>query len=480
MQSAPISPSDWMRRQALAAILCGLALRLVFVLWLPAEAGDTRVYDALARNWLDHGVYGLDVDGVLQPVDIRVPGYPAFLAAVYVALGSSPLAVRLVQAVLDLLTCVLIAALAARLAPVESRKRIAAAGLWLAALCPFTANYTAALITETLATLLTSAAVLAFAAACVGTESLDLSLHRRSVGISFWAAGALLVGLGTLVRPETPLLLVAVALLLAWRWRHPRNWKRLVSTGVVMAFWFVLPLLPWAARNWVTLGEVQFLAPRYTNLPQEYVPRGFLAWTNTWLVRMRDVYGVFWKLEEEPIQIDDVPASAFDSPEERARVAALLERYNKELEVTPAWDAEFAALARERTSRHPLRTYVWIPLRRVATMWFTPRAEFLDVSGDPWPPAEKWREDAKDIMASAGLGLLNFVYVGLAVAGAWRCRKNPAAALLVMFVLIRTAFFTQVETPEPRYLLPCFPAVLALAAQVWTRPSASDPSAGIV
>jgi len=33
-------------------------------------------------------------------------------------------------------------------------------------------------------------------------------------------------------------------------------------------------------------------------------------------------------------------------------------------------------------------------------------------------------------------------------------------------------FLTQIETPEPRYVLVCFPAALALAALAWTKPQA--------
>jgi hypothetical protein len=68
---------------------------------------------------------------------------------------------------------------------------------------------------------------------------------------------------------------------------------------------------------------------------------------------------------------------------------------------------------------------------------------------------------------------LNFVYAGLAIAGTWAARRRPAVAFLVAFVLLRTAFFTHIETPEPRYMLECFPAVLALAAQFWTRASSA-------
>ncbi len=42
---------------------------------------------------------------------------------------------------------------------------------------------------------------------------------------------------------------------------------------------------------------------------------------------------------------------------------------------------------------------------------------------------------------------------------------------LVAYVVIRTLYLTQVETPEPRYVLECFPAVIALAAQVWRHKS---------
>src|SRR5580704_12877685 len=134
------------------ALLAGLVLRLYFIVHFPFYAGDTKFYEELARNWLDHGVYGLFVHAQLVSVDMRMPGYPAFLAGTYAVFGRSSRAVMLLQAVIDLMTCVLIATIAARIAPVRSRIRVATSALWMAALCPFTANYTAAVLTETLAT----------------------------------------------------------------------------------------------------------------------------------------------------------------------------------------------------------------------------------------------------------------------------------------------------------------------------------------
>ena len=154
-----------------------------------------------------------------------------------------------------------------------------------------------------------------------------------------------------------------------------------------MAAGLVLPLMPWAARNWVRFHEVQFLAPRFAASPDEYTPRGLYAWTGTWLVRYRDVYLVPWKAGSERIDIGDIPAAAFDSPEERAQVAALLDRYNQTQRMTAEVDKGFAGLARERTLRHPLRTYLRVPLARIATIWFTPRVELLPISGRCVAPA---------------------------------------------------------------------------------------------
>lgn len=109
-------------------------------------------------------------------------------------------------------------------------------------------------------------------------------------------------------------------------------------------------------------------------------------------------------------------------------------------------------------------------------MWFTPRVDLLPFSGHLWPIAQQWRRDPRDVSVTLLLGALNFFYAGLALWGLVRLlRGNDAGsesvrwtvALLVAFVVIRTAFLTQVETPEPRYVLECFPVVLALGAMVW-------------
>lgn len=464
-------PSFKMRANAVFAALAGLALRFYLILKFPVrDSGDSPFYIELAWNWLKKGVYGLSINGRLTPVDMRVPGYPAFLAAIFAFAGKSPRAVMFAQAALDVAGCFVIALIAARLAPEAGRRRVTIAALWLAALCPFTANYSAVVLTEVLVTFLTSLAILVLLDAN-RREMLDASAAGSARGLSPWFLGGLIVGFGTLVRPETPLLLAATGIVLAARWWRRRDWKKLARAGVLMAAGLALPLVPWAARNWRTLDEVRFLAPRYSTLPGEFEPLGFDDWTRTWLWRMRDVYPSLWAVNDEPIHIGDLPSYAFDTPQEKARVAALLDQYNNTLTLTREQDNAFAEIARERSARDPLRTYARIPLLRSLALWFTPRIELLPYSGHLVPLTSEWNDDREDLLVTLAFIGVNGIYLALALIEAWVARGRCGWGILIAFILLRTIYIAGfVETPEPRYVLECFPAVIALAAQAFSAP----------
>ena len=86
-----MTATNKMRANVAAAVCAGLALRVYLVLKVPVtDTGDGPFYIELAWNWLKNGVYGFAVHGQLTPVDMRVPGYPAFLAAVFAVAGQSP------------------------------------------------------------------------------------------------------------------------------------------------------------------------------------------------------------------------------------------------------------------------------------------------------------------------------------------------------------------------------------------------------
>jgi 4-amino-4-deoxy-L-arabinose transferase-like glycosyltransferase len=458
-----------------AALLCGILLRWFFISHFNPFAGDAKFYEELARNWLYHSVYGRNLHGQLLPSDERMPGYPAFLAAIYRTLGQSRAAVTSVQVAVDLMTCVLTALIAARLAPVAKRTLVATIALWLAALCPFTASYTGVVLTETLATFFTALAVLIFVR--VLTDP-DMNIARTAISnnlllkyIGWFFFGGIIVALGTLVRPETPLILIAIGLALCARWWRPANWWRLALAILWVGAGFILPLSPWAARNVLDVGHLQFLAPPHAETPGDRVLPGFYDWTQTWLVKFRDAYSVSWKLGEKlPIDINMIPDYAFDSPDERSQVASLINEYNKRALITPALDFQFAQLASERATLHPVRTYILIPIERAWWTWFTPRIELLPYSGNLWPMQQAWHNNAIEFSATLALGVLNYIYVGMAIIGAWKFRARAGIPFLLAFLVIRTAFLTQLQTVEPRYVIECFPVVLALCTLAWISP----------
>jgi hypothetical protein len=457
-----------------AALAVGLAFRLAIASAFPFDAaGDSALYERLARGLLDRGTFGLEIGGRFQPVDVRMPGYPAFLAATETLLGPGRARVREAQAVMDTATCVLAGLAAALLAARERRRRAFVAGVWLAALCPFTANYVAAILAETPGAFWTTVSFVTIAWGVRRAQETE-QLDRRAT--TALVAGGLAAGLGCYFRPETPLLLAAPAVVLGLRWRRPRDWRRLFGSGAALAAGLALALLPWGVRNARQLGRFEVLPPPAANLPGEVTGDGFNAWSATWLTASDEIYQISFKLEVEPLEVEALPPWAFDTPDERQRVVALFKQHNESFTLTRDWNDAFAQLARERTARHPFRTYVRMPLARALTLWATPRIELLPFSGDVFPFGLWWREDPIDVSATMALFFVGLLYPALAIVGTARASWRTGAAMAAVYVVLRTAFMTLLPGPEPRYVVITFPLLCALAAQLWAEPTARMPA----
>lgn len=435
----------------------GFILRWYFLHWHFLFEGDSLVYGELAKNWILHGVYGLADSGQLIPVDIRMPGYPAFLAACFRLFGLEHYgAVVRVQAAIDLATCFLIAAGARRLWS-ENAARIACV---LAALCPFTSNYTATPLPETLA-IFAAAVALFFALRALqkmqAAPSWDVA---HSFAIRDWFACGLGIALSIYLRPDGGVLLLAIGLYLLWLAFRNRE-TEFIWVGLLLGLVSLLPLAPWVSRNWRTLHQVEPLAPFYAQLPGEYVPKGFNAWSKTWIVDFISVMKVYWNVSSdgngEAVDIKDIPTRAYDDPDQTRRTQQLLAQYNQSLNLTPDMDQQFAQLAAERVRAHPLRYYVGLPLARLADMWLRPRTEMLNLELDWWD----WQDVPQESLISAGMALLNLLYIAAALISLRR--KLPGSAILWLFILCRSALLATLPNPEPRYTLECFPALLMLA-----------------
>ena len=437
----------------LAALFLGAILRVWFIYAYPGILGDPLVYGDIAKNWLLHGIYGLTSEtGAIRPTLIRLPGYPMYLAACFKLFGMEHYnAVMFSQIIFALTGCLLLAGFTGRI----WNEKAALWALWLSALCPFTANYTGTPLTETLEIFFIILSLYAL------VRFLETPLWRWALLEAFaWSYAALL-------RPDGPL--IAVALCPAMVWYGHKRWgtARMVRFAVTAGLLSVLPFIPWTMRNWRTFHVFQPLAPRSAMDPGQFTNPGFDRWARTICADLACTWEVYWNAGSSEIHLNNLPSRAFDSHKQYEETKQLLDDYNDSITVTPDLDARFAALAAEHIRAHPFRYYVALPLLRLADMWLRPRTELL------WIELRWWQFEAHEgetVFAWAYAGL-NLVYLVLA---AWGLRKWPRlSAAMLFFILMRCALLATLDAPEPRYMLECFPMIIALAAIALTRQEAA-------
>ena len=499
-------------------LLVALGFRLFIALRLPNdEPDDGRVYSQIARNVLEQHVYSIESQAPYTPTLIRLPGYPLFIAAIYSIFGhGNNTAVRVVQAVIDTGTCILIALVVFA----WSRKHLAAMiALGLAAVCPFTAIYVATILTEVPTNFLAVAMVL------TATFAFQATVRKRV--ITWWIVTGLIAGLAVLFRPDSGLFAAAIGLTLMLS--NLRKFREATLQAAIFSLAFCLVLVPWTIRNRRLFHVFQPLSPAHAEMPGEFVPRGYLLWVRTWLDDQRYVAPALWAMDTRQIHVEDFPARAFDSKEERDRVAALFEKYNHpdgdeadeqqspddqsddssgdeeeqpeeepepeenpepadaNVEMTPDIDAGFAQIGQERVVRSPLRYYIKLPLKRAMTLWFDTHSQYYPFNGELLPLDDLDHDIHQQYWLPLFAGLTG-IYTLLGVIGGWLLwRQNEKRWLLLaaLMIFLRLGFFATLENPEPRYTVELFPFLILIAAaglstdytdliknlrNLWTRP----------
>jgi hypothetical protein len=318
----------------LTAAFC---FRVIVARFLPNDSPfDGKVYAQIARNMLEQHVYSHATEPPYDSSLIRLPGYPLFLAGIYAVFGHGDnTAVRIVQALIDTASCGLIALLAFYWEPEEKLKRRSAiAALALAAACPFSTIYVGTILTET--------PTIFFAVAMCLTATLAFRAIDQKRAVMWWVATGIISGIAVLFRPDSGLFAAAIGITLVATTlkREPAaqepppakkilfRFSRAAFLGAVFSLAFCLVLVPWTIRNHRVFHLFQPLAPAHAEMPGEFVPRGYLAWLRTWIDDGRYIGPVLWTLDDSPIKITDIPERAFDSAEEKQRVAALFDKYN--------------------------------------------------------------------------------------------------------------------------------------------------------
>ena len=308
-----------------------------------------------------------------------------------------------------------------------------------------------------------------------------------------------------MVRPDSGLLLAAAggtlglrALASAWKKRRQSGiacgtLRVAMFQGAVLSLAFAATLAPWTIRNAKLFHAFMPLSPEHAQMPGEFVPYGYLAWVRSWICDQRYIDPFLWETDTQPLRIAELPASACDSPQERERVAALFTLVNpsgtgasaapanrdgnddaKDTEepsagvnITPAADAQFMALARERARRHPFRTYIILPAKRAVAMWFDTHSAYTPFDNEFFPLSRMNYDSLEPLWLFLFMALvwLHTIFGGL---GIWKLWREPGtsvwALLLVLLVIPRVSFFAMLENPEPRYLVELFPFTAAASS----------------
>jgi Dolichyl-phosphate-mannose-protein mannosyltransferase len=446
----------------LLVLAAGAALRLWQIHAHPQIQGDSLVYGDIAANWLTHGIYGHSVGHpsgltTIEPTLVRLPGYPAFLALCFALFGvANYQAVLYLQALIDLVACLLIAGLAGKICG----PRAARIALLLAALCPFTATYVASPLTETLSIFCVA----------LGFRALAEVLERPHLP---WTAALIFSwSFAALLRPDGALLAVVLWTALIVYGRKSRGFSAALRLALASGLLALLPFVAWTVRNARTFHVFQPLAPRYANDPGEFGSPGFVLWIRTLTADFTTTNEIYWAGNSDRIDPANLPARAMDNAAQDQETHRLLQDYNDITTLTPEIDARFAQVAQERIRAHPIRYYFTLPLLRLADMWLRPRVETMNIHLRWW----QYAQHPAETRLALAYGALNLAYLVAAFLGALRWPRMAGA--MVALIILRSLLLATLEAPEPRYTLECFPVVMVLAACYFT--TWLVPGAGLI
>ncbi len=452
------------RRTLILLILIALAHAAFFIVY---QQPDWEV------AWSDQGGYkqlgaGMANSGgeftrfpdspVFIPEVIRTPGYPAFVAVIYRVFGQHTLPVAIAQAFVFVLICLIVFAIARRVAG----ERVATAAAFMTALFPPLPYYGALVLTEVWTTFMMGLAMLA----CLRAMKSD------RLG-AFILAGALFSAT-TIVRPAFVLLPFGLAIAMPILVPSERSRGRRLGHWAAFAVAAALTLAPWFTYNYVYLGS-------FTLSPAGGIGRGLWegSWQGRWAGRIHNdltrIAEVTSDRDALDVRVREVAATAGMAP------GGMLDYVHEWQDIRKIWETPTDPMERARArvvaDQEYLRAAVehitadlpgWAlrrGARRAFILWAT------DI------PIRYTDINTVNPLVIRAIWLVQVVVLIIAAAGLivlLRHRRFAEAALLALPLL----YVTGVHVPllcETRQSLPVKPLVLILAAiAVTARPLRED------
>jgi hypothetical protein len=451
-------------------LLIGFAFRLGLILALPGSYDgdpnrqDAYVYDSLATNLLRGFGYAINRESVVSfqncppcvPVFYPTPGYPLFLASLYVLFGKNYFVVKIVQALLDLAAVCLSFRLALR---VTADTRAGLLTLALGMVFPLTAVWVTDMQTDTVATF--------FATSMVWMAWRAAGSRSRIDSVAF----AIVCAVGILVRVS---FLFLPLMLLSAFWRFfLQSWKEALTRSVVVCSVVALVLTPWVVRNYLVSSEI-LLATR-TYAPEQDHVWGYYQWDQTWLRDPTWTQPVNWEYviyPQQAIPAKPFPDYAYDSEAERQKVESLISQVRANNRFTEDVDNEFRLLAEAKSRSNIIRQYVMLPASRIFRAWVSSGTSGFNltalkqnfslqsIQSDPLPFLTRM------ILTIAQVGIAT-----LGLAGIYLLRRKLwATAPMLLSVIYHTVVMElSGNGVQPRYLVYSFPVMLVFTAVSLTK-----------
>jgi 4-amino-4-deoxy-L-arabinose transferase-like glycosyltransferase len=232
------------RRDAGIVFGVALAARLAVVAWaassIPPSADGAYYHKVATRIAEGQGYTWLWPDGAVTYAAHYPVGYPALVALGYAVLGAKPVVAMVINAVIGAAAALAVWSLVS-LRPYRGSSRLGLFAGLAVALHPVLVPYTAAIMTEGV-----TAALLVIAAAAADRARNASSPYRAWLGVG------LLLGVATLVRPQTLALAPIFGFFSAAK---PVKPKRGALAAIVVTATVLAVCAPWTARNCVRMDK---------------------------------------------------------------------------------------------------------------------------------------------------------------------------------------------------------------------------------
>jgi len=217
------------------------------------QGGDSPGYMILAKNFVEHSTFSLNNASPYTPSNIRTPGYPLFLALIYLIFHSFVPAIFF-GALISAFAAPLIYLIAKEVfAPLDKApegryltgqaEKIAFVAAILTAIEPMGLFLGVSIVTEGIFTPILFLAVYCF-----------IRYLKHGDTKNIWISG-FLFGIATLIRPITfyfwPLAILFIIYKLKDSWHHA------LKKSLIFALTFFIVLSPWLIRNKISVGSWQ-------------------------------------------------------------------------------------------------------------------------------------------------------------------------------------------------------------------------------